>query len=304
LRSPVDWCFIIIYTVSQYLDDSAVFCQAFRNQAGEDRKMAAAPRPGSTLKTIDKALTVLGFFTVETAEYRLSDLARAADIDKVTMMRILASLALRGFVEQNAETRKYRLGPAVLRLARVREASFPLLAVLQPVLARLSQQSDETAHAAEFDGETLNSIGVHEPDRGNRINVRTGVARSLHATASGMAALAASTDSFIAEILSAPLEAYTDHTITQPDAMWAEISAIRKRGYSVSNQAREMGVSSVAAAFCDRSGVLIGTVSLAMPTDRAEPSMIARLGPLVATAATQIEHSLFGRELALANPSL
>lgn len=259
--------------------------------------MAAPPRHGSTLKTVDKALTVLGFFTVETPEYRLSDLARAAEIDKVTMMRILASLALHGFVEQDAETKKYRLGTAVLRLARVREASFPLLAVLQPVLAKLSQDSGETAHAAEFDGQTLNSIGFHEPDRGNRIIVRTGVTRSLHATASGMAALAACSDGFLAAALSGPLEAYTEQTITTADAMRAEIAAIRKRGYSVSNQAREIGVSSVAAAFCDRAGLLIGTVSIAMPTDRADPALIARLGQLVAAAAAQIEHRLFGREL-------
>ena len=77
----------------------------------------------------------------------------------------------------------------------------------------------------------------------------------------------------------------------------AMLAAIRKRGYSVSNQAREIGVSSVAAAFCDRAGLLIGTVSIAMPTDRADPVLIARLGQLVAAAAAQIEHRLFGREL-------
>jgi IclR family transcriptional regulator, acetate operon repressor len=262
--------------------------------------MTVEPRPGSTLKTIDKALTVLGFFTEATPEYRLSDLARAAGIDKVTMMRILASLALQGFVEHDAGTKTYRLGAAVLRLARVREASFPMVSVLQPVLATLSRVSGETAHAAEFDGARLMSIAAHEPDRGNRISVRTGVARSLHATASGRAALAAGGARFVEAVLSEPMEAFTAQTLTTDAAMRAELDATRARGFALSHEARELGVVSVAAAFCDQSGRLRGTVALAMPADRADGAQIARLGPMVAAAAAQIEHRLFGKAFPLA----
>jgi DNA-binding IclR family transcriptional regulator len=37
-----------------------------------------------------------------------------------------------------------------------------------------------------------------------------------------------------------------------------------------------------------------------MPADRADGAQIARLGPMVAAAAAQIEHRLFGKALPLA----
>ena len=62
--------------------------------------------PGGSMKTIDKALFLLDFFLPDTPEWRLSDLARAAGMDKVTVMRILKSLAVKGIVEQHPEFEK------------------------------------------------------------------------------------------------------------------------------------------------------------------------------------------------------
>ncbi|WP_246724090.1 helix-turn-helix domain-containing protein, partial [Rhizobium leguminosarum] len=100
------------------------------------------------MRTVDKAFSLLSFFTISTPEFGLSDLARRAELDKATTLRILVSLTKHGFVEQDASTKRYRLGTSVLRFARIREACFPIVSVLQPIVDRLALDTSETAHAA------------------------------------------------------------------------------------------------------------------------------------------------------------
>jgi adenosylmethionine-8-amino-7-oxononanoate aminotransferase len=60
----------------------------------------------------------------------LPEFARLAKIDNATADRLLGALSKHGLVEQETESRAYRLGAATLRLARIREelkAKHPLV---------------------------------------------------------------------------------------------------------------------------------------------------------------------------------
>lgn len=100
------------------------------------------------MKTVDKALSVLDQFSLEKTEIGLSELSRMAGLDKAATRRLLLALAKHGFIEQVAETRKYRLGHGFLRLARIREATVPLARAAQEVADWLVEQTGETAHVS------------------------------------------------------------------------------------------------------------------------------------------------------------
>ena len=70
------------------------------------------------MSTIGKALSLLDLISQLDKDIGLSDLARLAALDKATARRFLVELEKQGFVEQDGETRKYRLGAAPVRLAR------------------------------------------------------------------------------------------------------------------------------------------------------------------------------------------
>ena len=73
------------------------------------------------MSTVDKALEVLNLFSELRPSIGLSQTARLLGRDKSTVQRYLTSLESQGFLEQDALSRAYHLGPAVTRLSHVRE---------------------------------------------------------------------------------------------------------------------------------------------------------------------------------------
>ena len=130
------------------------------------------------MKTVDRAMQVLATFTERRPEIGLSDLARATNIDKATTRRLLISLLKHGMVEQN-KNRDYRLGPGVLGLAKIREASVPIEKIVQPILEHLSSESGETAHFSMLTGNTITNISIIESEHANRVIMDAGDIHSV-----------------------------------------------------------------------------------------------------------------------------
>ena len=75
------------------------------------------------MSTVVKALSLLDHFDASIPEVGLVDMARLSGLDKATARRLLVALGKKGFVEQDPVTRRYRLGAALVRLARIRETA-------------------------------------------------------------------------------------------------------------------------------------------------------------------------------------
>src|SRR5690606_32437779 len=145
---------------------------------------------GGAVSTTAKALGLLNLVASLDQDIGLTDLARHAEMDKATARRLLVDLQTFGFVEQDETTRRYRIGAAPVRLARVREQRFPFVTVAGPHLRALAEASGETCHLAHYVGGELWSVLVESSSRANRVNVDIGVPLPMHATASGQAFLA------------------------------------------------------------------------------------------------------------------
>jgi DNA-binding IclR family transcriptional regulator len=145
------------------------------------------------VQTVDKALSLLSYFSEQRPSVGLSELARLSGFNKATTRRFLVALEKHGIVEQDATTRLYRLGAGLLRLARVREATNPVAAIVQPVLNDLVSVTGETAHFSLYAGGSLATIGLSESAKSSRVMLGKGEAIPLHATASGLAENSAAT---------------------------------------------------------------------------------------------------------------
>ena len=93
------------------------------------------------MSTVDKALEVLGLFSEVRPSIGLSEAARLLQRDKSTVQRYLAALETQGFLEQDALSRAYHLGPAVTRLSVVREITYPIEMAVKNVMAKLVQDT-------------------------------------------------------------------------------------------------------------------------------------------------------------------
>lgn len=227
--------------------------------------------------TVAKALSLLELFSRETPTIGLSDLARRAGINKTTTHRLMVELAAHGFVEQVGSGREYRLGPAFLRLAALREHSVPMRELAQSVLSDLAEATGETAHFSLLQGDILSTAAfAYSPAHGTSVRMDDAEVLTLHGTSSGLAVLAFSAPGFVERVLSRPLQAHTEQTLTDPGEIRALLPGIRASGFATSVGGFELDVCSHAAPIFDSATRCIGAIAVAAPVSRATKALRLR----------------------------
>jgi DNA-binding IclR family transcriptional regulator len=237
------------------------------------------------MTTVDNALELLDLFGETRPELGLSDMARLAGRDKATTLRLLSALMRHGLVEKSPATRLYRLGPGVLRLARIREATFPVTSILQPVLEELTRETGETAHASLLAGDRLVTIGVADSPRAIRVSLEAGLVLPLHATASGIACLAWGDPDLLDRTGAGPFPRFTDATETGLDRIRARIDDARRTGVAIGAQTFETDVHGIGAPLFSNAGTACGAVAVATPAHRMTDELARTIVTLVTEAA-------------------
>lgn len=245
--------------------------------------------------TVTKALSLLDHFSRARSEIGLSDLARLSGLNKATTYRLLAELQQGGFVEQTGQAREYRLGPAVLRLAALREAAVPLRAMAAQALQSLSDITHETAHMSLLQGQRLSILAYAcSPRHGTRVTMEDAQTLAFHATSSGLAVLAFSPPAMTDSVLQAPLEKRTEDTLTDPAAIRAVLDQVRRTGIAESVGGFEKDVHSHAMPLFDAQARVIGAMAVAAPVARMTPALKALIRRELRQHATGLTRALGG----------
>jgi len=246
------------------------------------------------MRTVEKALRLLDLFDENRHVLGLSELARLAGLDKATVLRMLTDMAATGLVEQDPVRRDWRLGAGVLRLARRREAAFPVTGVLAPILARLAAGTGETAHASLRDGRDLGTVGVAESTHTTRVHLDPGQVLPLHATASGIVYTAFARPEMLAELLARDLGAHTESTLTDTARLRAAVEAARAQGFAMADQTLERDVVGMALPVFGPDGFAIGALAVASPTSRMDDALRERVLSALIHAAREATLALGG----------
>ncbi len=245
------------------------------------------------MRTVDKALRLLKYFSIQCPEWGLSDLARAARMDKATTLRMLQVMTRHGFLAQDATSRRFRLGVAPLKLAKVREATNPLSSVIEPVMARIMNATNETTHVSTGIGVTVVPIGVAEPQRSTRVFVDPSIELPIHAAASGIAYLAFGDPDVLNSVLAdGDFEEFTDETPMSGAALMSRVTKARQEGFSVADQTYDEEVVGIAAPFFDGSGFAQGTIAVASPTYRMNDEKLVQTANAVLNGALEISRGI------------
>lgn len=228
--------------------------------------------------TVGKALDLLDLFTRAQPQLGLSQLARASGVNKATCHRLLSELESRGLVEQTGPAREYRLGPAVLRLAALREAAVPTREAAMPALRRLAEATGETAHLSHLVAGRLQALAFAYASRpGVKVMMEDADVLPFHLTASGAAVLAHHPDA--ARIIgSAP----------DPQALQARVDAARRTGWAETISTFEKDVHGLAVPLFDVTGTCTGAVAVAAAAPRMTPALHAIITAELAAAGDEI----------------
>jgi DNA-binding IclR family transcriptional regulator len=218
-------------------------------------------------QSVDKAIAILKEFSLAEPELGVSELARKLGLTKSTVHRILASLLEGGFVEQDPESHKYRLGSGLVELGYNVVHSNSLLKIALPYLPYLAGQAHETVYVAVRHRDVVLTMAqVLSADATDQIPW-SGVL-PLHATASGKVLLTQMQETELAALLEKGLAVWTESTITDADQLRREIQRVREQGYATCLEEQEAGVNAVAVPVRTPDGDVVAALSIVGPAYR------------------------------------
>ena len=245
------------------------------------------------LSSAAKTLELLAYFSTTRPEIGLSQLCKLAKRDKATTYRHLQALEKTGFVEQNPMTKQYRLGPAILQLAQTREATVPRKAGVQAPLSDLATATGETSHVTVLSGTAVYELmSCDSPKHGTRaiIDIQT---FPLHATASGLCALAFGPE-MLMDVALNELQPFTDTTATTSQDLDAVIKTVRNTGFGRADRSFENEVQGLSAPIFDQTGHFAGAISVASVAARFTPDLERIIKTHLVIAARQISNNWGG----------
>ncbi|MGH2894486.1 MAG: IclR family transcriptional regulator, partial [Solirubrobacteraceae bacterium] len=234
---------------------------------------AGAASSGSTVTAVVRTADVLTFLAqAPPRPVGVTEIANGLGLSKAVVFRILASLQERGYVEFDADSRRYLLGPKCLALGTAYLERTETRRSVHDALVTLSARSEETATMSLRTGWERMYVDQILPPDDIKMVVPIGRLFPLHAGASSKAFLAflpeAERERFFAE--HPRLTALTEHTVIDAGALQAELEEIRAVGFAFSRGERQQGAASVAAPILDSSGAPTAVISVCGPIERFE----------------------------------
>src|ERR687888_216093 len=102
-------------------------------------------------QSLERGLAILSSFSSARPLLGVSELSRDVGLSRSTTHRYVATLTALGYLQQDAETKKYRLGPRVLDLGFSAINSMELREISLPHLQQLSDETGHTVNMAILD---------------------------------------------------------------------------------------------------------------------------------------------------------
>ncbi|PGH47071.1 IclR family transcriptional regulator [Streptomyces sp. Ru87] len=223
---------------------------------------------------------------------RLTEVSGHLGVARSTAHRLLATLREHGFVEQEPAGRRYRLGPALVALARGIGDERALIRVARPHLEALRDAARETSNLLVLDGPDVFFLDGADGPQPLRVAPRTGDHVPAYGTAGGKALLAELPPGALLSRYPKGLQRLTPTTLPSLDALAADLAACRARGYALNLDESVPDVRGIGVPVRDRTGVCVAAVTVSAPSTRLDAARTEELAPLLRRAAERIAADL------------
>ena len=249
------------------------------------------------IQTVSNALRVLEAFEKDEI-LGVTELAKRLHLHKNNVFRILATLEEKGWVEQCADTERYRLGAACVRLGHAFGRARSLTRHGRAALDALTRATGETAHLAVLrDFEVVMLDGVQAP--GPLVTgLHLGGRLHTHCTAVGKVLVACgdkdTLERFDREVAArGKLKSATERSITDRDKLMEHLQEVRVQGFALDLEECATGVVCVAAPVFDATSLLAAAIAISAPAMRSDRDHLEReLAPRVVAAANRLSQQL------------
>jgi IclR family acetate operon transcriptional repressor len=248
---------------------------------------APAKSTEAAIGTLERGLAVLQYFK-RTQEASVVEIAESIDLSRSTTYRIAQRLRELGFLEVNAATARWRLGPEAAQLGVAALQSTDVMRIAPPILLGLLEGTREAVNLAVFDSDSMVLMYREQGPQSVTISSRLGSRRPMHASSLGKAYMAALKPTERRALIGRlELKRFTPETIVDKDALERVLAAVQKRGFADDRREFEQTLACCAAAVFDHRAVPVAAISVSGPAERIL-AKFDRIGEEVATAARAI----------------
>lgn len=223
--------------------------------------------------------------------HTLAELAEAAGVPEATAHRLLTVLADLHVV-RIGDRGRWRVGRRCLELGAAYLDSVEIREEARGLMRELTERTGETCALGVLDEDRV--VYVEKMDSPHAVRMHSSIGRSNPAATSslGRAILAWSPESAVDVVLADGVPRRTPQTVTDPEAVRAELARCRRRGYSLDDGENEPGIRAVGAPVLDYRGWPVAALSVAGPEQRITRRRLQELGASVAETAAELSGRL------------
>ncbi len=248
------------------------------------------------VRSVERALELLDALAEADADgLGLAEIARALGISKSTALALLRTLSARGFVAEigDGRARRYGLGLSLARLGDRVLSQISLLDVALPVLRTMTEETGWTSRVGVLDDAYAVMVGRVDGPGIVRFQSTLAQRELPHCSAIGKALLSHLPEERVRAIVKRTgLPRRTATTITDVDALLADLELVRSREYGVDDEEDNDGVICVGSSVYDHRGACAGAISLTGLKPTLPADGIDGLGQLVRRYAAEISAGL------------
>lgn len=249
--------------------------------------------------SVQKALQILLTFVPHNNDMGTSEISARLGLHKSTVSRLLNVLTSYGFLQHDANTRKFRLGISAAKISTTIKQSLgeQLIGIAQPHLDDLRNEIGETV-ALEvwvrngtimaYRAEALRLRRVYLLRPGDRVDV--------HVSAGARVILAFLAPHVVDRVLQGPFKRYTDNTIVDPGILKAQIRKARDEGFAISKGERNPDSNIIAVPIFDYEKRPVAALSLFTNTEELPKLLEANIVAKLKETAAQISAKLLYSE--------
>lgn len=244
---------------------------------------------------IEKALAILGLFAIKNQELSTVEVGRMLGYHKATASRTLLLLKKYEFLEQSEQTKKFKLGSAIVNLGLAVNGSLKndFIQIAKPYLDNLRDTLQETVTLEMLAGHSTVLTYVAEGPMRIRLGAGVGMLMHTNASAGAKAILAFTPHDEWDKFLDTEFVRFTPNSITDRNRFYKQLEEIKKTRIAFDIGEHDIDLNAIGSPILNMEGVPVAAVAVVGLADRIENNINSKTAKEVKKTAEKISKKLY-----------
>ncbi len=244
------------------------------------------------VKSLQKALEILHCF-VEKQPLGVTEISEKLGLYKSNVHNILMTFKAMGYLEQDPDSGKFRLGIEVFSLSRAFRQNLDISKIALPYMQKIADETGEMVYLSIPRGDEMIYVETVYPQNQRMLGQAVaGEHCKMYCTGVGKAILATMPQQEIVQLIHEPLEPITEYTITDLETLMREIDETRQRGYGIDDMELNFGMKCVGVALKNHKGQVEAGLSVSAPSLRMGDETVRKTASILKAYGNEIQKML------------